>query len=64
MDGPAQREMGDDAVFLELEIRGSKVKALVDTRASDWFMSKDMRGRLPLETVVDTWQVERENSPS
>ena len=59
MDGPARRETGDDAVFLELEIPGSKVKALVDTGASDCFMSKDMRGRLPLETVVDTWRVDK-----
>ena len=58
MDGPARRETGDDAVFLELEIPGSKVKALVDTGASDCFMSKEMRGRLPLEMVVDTWRVD------
>ena len=45
MDGPARRKTGDNAVFLELEIPGSKVKALVDAGASDCFMSKDMRGR-------------------
>ena len=59
MDGPARRETGDDAVFLELEMQGSKVKALVDTGASDCFMSKEMMGKLPLETVVDTWRVDK-----
>ena len=46
-------------MFLELEIQGSKVKALVDTGASDCFMSKEMREKLPLETVVDTWRVDK-----
>ena len=59
VDGPARRETGDDAVFLELEIRGSKVKALVDTGASDCFMSKEIREKLPSETVVDTWRVDK-----
>ena len=49
-------------MFLELEIPGSIVRALVDTRASDCFMSKDIRERLPLETVVDTWRVGKGNS--
>ena len=59
MDGPARRETGDGAVFLELEIQGSKIKALVDTGASDCFMSKKMRGKLPQETVIDTWRVDK-----
>ena len=46
-------------MFLEIELPGSKVKALVDTGASDCFMSKQMRERLPLETVVDTWRVDK-----
>ena len=40
-------------------MQGSKVKALVDTGASDCFMSKEMREKLPLETVVDTWRVDK-----
>ena len=59
VDRPARRETGDDAVFLELEIQESKVKALVDTGASDCFMSKEMREKLPSETVVDTWRLDK-----
>ena len=59
MDGTARRETGDDTVFLELEMPGSKVEALVDTGASDCIMSKEMREKLPLEMVVDTWRVDK-----
>ena len=52
VDGPARREVGDDAILLELELPGANIKALVDTEASDCFMSKMARGELPPEQVV------------
>ena len=57
VDGPARREIGDDAIFLELELPGSTIKALVDAGASDCFMSRTAREQLPPEQVVDAWQV-------
>ena len=59
MDGPPRRETGDDAIFLELELPRTKIKTLVDTGASDCFMSKMTRGKLPPENVVDSWQVDK-----
>ena len=59
VDGPARREVGDDVIFLELELPGSSMKALVDAGASDCFMSKAAREELPPEQVVDSWQVDR-----
>ena len=61
MDGPAHRENGDDAIFLELELPGFTIKALVDTGASDCFMSRQERGGLPPEQIIDAWQVDKGN---
>ena len=55
MDGPARRENGDDAIFLEIELSENTIRALVDTGASDCFISK---ATLPAEQIIDTWKVD------
>ena len=50
MDGPARREAGDEALFLTLRFNDEKeAKALVDTGASDFFMSKFCKDQIPKE---------------
>ena len=58
MDGPARRENGDDAIFLEIELSENTIRALVDTGASDCFISKAMREQLPADQIIDTWKVD------
>ena len=58
MDGPARRENGDDAIFLEIELSENTIRALVETGASDCFISKATREQLPAEQIIDTWKVD------
>ena len=58
MDGPARRENGDDAIFLEIDLSENTIRALVDTGASDCFISKATRNQLPAEQIIDTWKVD------
>ena len=60
MDGPARREAGDEALFLKLRFNDEKeAKALVDTGASDCFMSKFCKDQLPKECIQDSWTVKK-----
>ena len=58
MDGPARRENGDDAIFLEIDLSENTIRALVDTGASDCFISKATRNQLSNEQIIDTWKVD------
>ena len=60
MDGPARREAGDKALFLTLRFNDEKeAKALVDTGASDCFMSKFCKDQIPKECIQDSWTVKK-----
>ena len=60
MDGPARREAGDEALFLTLRFNDEKeAKALVDTGASDCFMSKFCKDQIPKECIQDSWTVKK-----
>ena len=60
MDGPARREIGDEALFLTLRFNNEKeVKALVDTGASDCFMSKRCKEQIPKCCIQDSWGVQK-----
>ena len=60
MDGPARREAGDEALFLTLRFNDEKeAKALVDTGASDCFMSKFCKDQIPKECIQDSWMVKK-----
>ena len=60
MDGPARREIGDGALFITLRFNDEKeVKALVDTGASDCFMSTLCRNQIPKTCIQDTWKVQK-----
>ena len=49
--GPARREQGDEAILLDLVFDKIHTKALVDTGASDCFMSVEFRANLPQITA-------------
>ena len=58
MNGPARREKGDEALFIELLFEKTIVRALVDTGASDCFMSAELRAELPESCIQDSWRVD------
>ena len=59
MDGPAWGEKRDDAIFLELEYPDRKIKSLVDTGASDCFISRETRAQKPAKHIINAWQIDQ-----
>ena len=60
MDGPARREIGDEALFLTLRFNDKKeVRALVDTGASGCLMSSLCKEQIPKSCIQDSWKVQR-----
>ena len=60
MDGPARREIGDEALFLILRFNNeNEVRALVDTGASDCFMSSLCKEQIPKSCIQDSWKVQK-----
>ena len=54
-DGSVEQNHKDDtALFLEVVIEGEEYQGMVDTGASNCFMSKSVRDRIPAEAIWDT----------
>ena len=54
-DGPVKRNgKSNNALFLELVIEGEEYQGMVDTGASNCFISKEVRNQLPPEAIWDT----------
>ena len=49
-----QNHKEDTALFLEVVIEGEEYQGMVDTGASNCFMSKSVRDRIPAEAIWDT----------